>query len=194
MTQIKSVCVYCGASQISNPRFNAPTDALGAALAKAGITLVYGGGSPGLMGRVANAALAEGGKVVGVIPEHILKIEVRHNSLTELYVVPSMHIRKQMMAERADAFVIFPGGIGTLEEAFEILTWRFLGIHDKPVIVANIDGYWDPFLRLFDHMGKEGFTRQEHRDTFVVANNVDEVMAILKTPVESTEPVQVDKI
>lgn len=193
MSRITSVCVYCGSSSVSDPRFDAPTIELGQELAKAGMTTVYGGGSPGLMGKVADAALSAGGKVVGIIPEHILKLEIRHNQLTELHVVPSMHVRKQMMAERADAFVVLPGGLGTLDETFEILTWKYLGLHNKPVIMANILNYWDPFIALSDHMLKSGFMREEHRSTFVEARSIAEVMQILTTTDTSSEKVQIDK-
>lgn len=194
MSQIKSVCVYCGSSKTSNPAFDAPTIQLGRALAKEGMTLVYGGGSPGLMGKVANACMEAGGKVIGIIPDHILKLEIRHNSLTELHVVESMHVRKQMMAERADAFVILPGGIGTLDEAFEILTWKYLGIHSKLVIIANIDGYWDPFLSLMNHMQDHGFVREDHMRTFVEVKSIEDLMNILKTSSVSEERLQSERI
>lgn len=194
MPQIKSVCVYCGSSTSSDPKFDAPARALGTALAKAGITTVYGGGSPGLMGKVADAAMDAGGSVVGIIPEHILKLEIRHNNLTELHVVNSMHERKQMMAERADAFVVLPGGIGTLDETFEILTWKYLGVHDKPVILANIDGYWDPFNDFFVHMKKHGFVRDVHCQTYTSVDTIEDVMNILVTEPTTTTRVQTEKI
>ncbi len=194
MPQIKSVCVYCGSSTSSDPKFDAPARALGTALAKAGITTVYGGGSPGLMGKVADAAMDAGGSVVGIIPEHILKLEVRHNNLTELHVVNSMHERKQMMAERADAFVVLPGGIGTLDETFEILTWKYLGVHDKPVILANIDGYWNPFNDFFAHMKKYGFVRDVHCQTYTSVDTIEDVMNILVTEPATTTRVQTEKI
>jgi uncharacterized protein (TIGR00730 family) len=194
MSRISSVCVYCGSSTVSDPRFDQSAIELGQRLAKEGITTVYGGGSPGLMGKVADAALQAGGKVVGIIPEHILKLEIRHNQLTELHVVPSMHVRKQMMAERADAFVVLPGGLGTLDETFEILTWKYLGLHNKPVILANILNYWDPFMALSEHMLKSGFMREEHRTTFTEAQSIEEVMHILTSTQTSSEKVQTDKI
>lgn len=194
MSQIKSVCVYCGSSKTSDPRFNAPAKELGEALAKADITTVYGGGSPGLMGTVADAAMAAGGKVIGIIPDHILRLEVKHNNLTELHVVPSMHVRKQMMAERADAFVVLPGGIGTLDETFEILTWKYLGLHDKPVLIANIDGYWDPFQGFFDHMRQYGFVRDEHCRTYTMVNSISDIMDILTHSSATPNKVQTDKI
>lgn len=194
MAKIQSVCVYCGSSQTSDPKFDAPTIELGRKIAQAGLTLVYGGGSPGLMGKVADATLSAKGKVIGVIPEHILKLEVRHDELSELHVVPSMHVRKQMMAEKSDAFVVLPGGLGTLDETFEILTWKYLGMHGKPVIIANIDGYWGPFIDLIDHMLANGFMRQEHRETFVVANTVSEVMDIIAREEAAKAEVQVERL
>jgi hypothetical protein len=194
MKEIKSVCVYCGSSTTSDPKFDAPAIALGTALAKAGVTTVYGGGSPGLMGKVADAAINAGGKCVGIIPEHILRLEIRHNNLTELHVVNSMHERKQMMAERADAFVVLPGGIGTLDETFEILTWKYLGVHDKPVIIANIDGYWDFFQDAFDHMKKFGFVRDEHCRTYQMATTIEDVMNIITKVGTTSTRVQTEKI
>lgn len=194
MTKINSACVYCGSSTTSDPRFDAPTLDLGASLAKSGITLVYGGGSPGLMGKVADSCLKTGGKVIGIIPDHILKLEVRHNELTELHVVDNMHTRKMMMAEKADAFVIMPGGLGTLDEAFEIMTWKYLGVHNKPIIIANIDGYWDPLIALIHHMNKFQFVREDHMKTFVEAKTVAEVMHLLESAEKSTTPFQTEKI
>lgn len=194
MSEIKSVCVYCGSSTISDPVFDAPTQLLGRSLAEAGITLVYGGGNPGLMGKVADSCMSSGGKVIGIIPDTILKLEARHDRVSELHVVPSMHVRKQMMAEKADAFVVMPGGLGTLDETFEILTWKYLGIHDKPVIIANIDGYWQPMLDLIYHMAHKRFVREEHISTFKVANSVSEVMTLLGCETCSDMPVQSDKM
>ncbi len=194
MNQIKSACVYCGSSTTSDPSFDAPTELLGASLAKAGITLVYGGGNPGLMGKVANSCMDAGGKVIGIIPDTILKLEARHDKVTELHVVPNMHVRKQMMAEKSDAFIVMPGGLGTLDETFEILTWKYLGIHNKPVIIANIDGYWDPMLDLIRNMAEKRFVREEHLNTFVVANNVSEIMDILASQKCSESGVLTDKI
>lgn len=194
MSKIKSACVYCGSSSTSDPAFDAPTIDLGQSLAKAGITLVYGGGSPGLMGKVANSCMDAGGAVIGIIPDHILKLEVKHNQLTELHIVDNMHTRKMMMADKADAFVIMPGGLGTLDEAFEIMTWKYLGVHNKPVIIANIDGYWDPLIALIQHMYAHKFVREEHINTYVEAKTVAEVMEILKSSEKSTTPIQAEKI
>jgi len=163
-------------------------------LAQADITLVYGGGSPGLMGKVANSCMDAGGKVIGIIPDHILKLEVRHNQLSELHVVDNMHTRKMMMAEKADAFVIMPGGLGTLDEAFEIMTWKYLGVHNKPVIIANIDGYWDPLIALIHHMNTFQFVREEHMNTYVVVETIADVLNILKTSEKSQTPLHTEKI
>ncbi len=194
MNQIKSVCVYCGSSTTSDPSYDAPTELLGQSLAKAGITLIYGGGNPGLMGKVANSCMEAGGKVIGIIPDAILKLEARHDNVTELHVVPNMHVRKQMMAEKSDAFIVMPGGLGTLDETFEILTWKYLGIHNKPVIIANIDGYWNPMLELIRNMADKRFVREEHLKTFVVADNVPHIMDILDQQECSDSAVLSDKI
>ncbi len=194
MNQIKSVCVYCGSSTTSDPSYDAPTELLGQSLAKAGITLIYGGGNPGLMGKVANSCMQAGGKVIGIIPDAILKLEARHDNVTELHVVPNMHVRKQMMAEKSDAFIVMPGGLGTLDETFEILTWKYLGIHNKPVIIANIDGYWNPMLELIRNMADKRFVREEHLNTFVVADNVPHIMDILDQQECSDPTVLSDKI
>ena len=146
------------------------------------------------MGKVANSCMDAGGAVIGIIPDHILKLEVRHNQLTELHVVDNMHTRKMMMADKADAFVIMPGGLGTLDEAFEIMTWKYLGVHNKPVIIANINGYWDPLLGLIQHMHVHQFVRDEHMKTYVEAKTVQEVIDILLSTEKSTTPVQTEKI
>ena len=165
--RITSVCVYCGsASGVAEPYKKAAHD-IGAALAERKLRTVYGGGHVGLMGIVADAALKAGGEVIGIIPEHIRSHEVQHMGLTELHVVPDMHTRKRMMVERADAFVIMPGGLGTLDEAFEILTWKKLGLHSKPVIIFNQDGYWDPSPGLIDRTIKDGFAKPEDAELYL---------------------------
>jgi hypothetical protein len=155
--KIRRLCVYCGSSPGADPRYRDAARALGAGLAASGIELVYGGGRNGLMGLVADAALAGGGAVVGVIPRHLQSRELAHLGLTELVVVDSMHGRKAAMAERADAFAVLPGGIGTLDETIEILSWRQLGLHDKPVFVIDIAGYWAPLAELFEHIVAKEF-------------------------------------
>ena len=152
-----SVCVYCGSRHGARPSYTAAARALGQAIGSRHWQLVYGGGQVGLMGEVADATLAAGGRVVGVIPESLKKLEVGHLGLHELHVVPTMHVRKQMMAERADAFVALPGGIGTLEALYEVWTWRQLGYHDQPIGLLNIDGYYDDLLRFMANTVEQGF-------------------------------------
>ncbi|MEO7244900.1 MAG: TIGR00730 family Rossman fold protein [Rubrivivax sp.] len=152
-----SLCVYCGSRSGADPAYAAAARAVGDGLGRRGEQLVYGGGNIGLMGIVADAALAAGGRVVGIIPQALMVREVGHSTLSEQHVVPTMHLRKQMMAERADAFLALPGGLGTLEELFEVWTWRQLGYHDKPVGVLNVAGYWDPLLRFLDGCVEQGF-------------------------------------
>ena len=152
-----SVCVFCGSRHGARPAYTAAAQALGRAIGSRGWQLVYGGGQVGLMGEVADATLAAGGRVVGVIPESLKKLEVGHLRLHELHVVPTMHVRKQMMAERADVFIALPGGIGTLEELYEVWTWRQLGYHDQPIGLVNTQGYFDPLLLFMAHTVAEGF-------------------------------------
>lgn len=173
---IKSLCVFCGSGRGHDPRYSQAAARLGGLLAERGVTLIYGGGNIGLMGDLAEAALAKGGKVVGVIPEHLVRWEVAHLGLSELIVVDSMHSRKARMFELSDAVAVLPGGMGTLDETFEFLTWRQLKLHDKPVVVANEGGYWNPLLALIDAMVAEGFARDEHRRLITVVERVDEVI------------------
>jgi uncharacterized protein (TIGR00730 family) len=156
-SRIRRLCVYCGSSIGADPRYREAATALGAGLAAAGIELVYGGGRNGLMGAVADAVLAGGGAAIGVIPRHLQDREVAHLGLSELVIVETMHQRKQAMAERSDAFVALPGGVGTLDETIEILSWRQLGLHDKPIYIVDIGGYWSPLATLFDHVSASGF-------------------------------------
>jgi uncharacterized protein (TIGR00730 family) len=159
----KRICVFCGSSRGSRPSYVEVAQRLGTALARRGTGLVYGGGRVGLMGALADAALAEGGEVIGIIPEALLAWEVAHAGLTDLQVVASMHERKARMADLADAFVALPGGYGTLEEFCEVLTWSQLGLHAKPCGLVNVEGYYDPLLALLDHAVAERFVRPEHR-------------------------------
>jgi uncharacterized protein (TIGR00730 family) len=160
---VRSVCVFCGSSAGARPEYATAAETLGREIARRGLTLVYGAGNVGLMGVVADACLAEGGRVVGFIPESLVAWEVAHEGLTERYVTRSMHERKMGMADRADAFVALPGGVGTFEELFEVLTWAQLGIHNKPVALLNTAGFYDPLLALLDHAVAERFLRPEHR-------------------------------
>lgn len=179
MEKISSVCVYCGSSGSVDESYREAATQLGRELGQRGIRLIYGGGRVGLMGIAADAALAAGGEVVGIIPSHIQALEIEHTGLTELHVVDDMHTRKKMMAEMSDGFVILPGGLGTLDETFEILTWKQLKLHDKPVVIADIGGYWRPLTGLIDHMIEAGFAREGHRKLFTVVDNVGEVMEAL---------------
>lgn len=159
MQQITRLCVYCGSSAGGDRRFAEAARELGGALGEAGIELVFGGGRVGLMGVVADAVLAAGGRVVGVIPDRLRSAELAHQGVSELVVTANMHDRKRVMAERADAFAVLPGGIGTLDEMFEMLTWRALGLHDKAIFIVDIAGYWQPLRGLLDHLAAHGFTR-----------------------------------
>ena len=157
MANLKSICVYCGSADGVDPAYAAAAAQFGKLLAQSGIRLVYGGGSVGLMGIVARNVMAAGGEVTGIIPQFLLEREVMLKEVTELVVTPDMHERKRIMFERSDAFVALPGGIGTLEETVEMLTWAQLGRHAKPVALANIKGFWDPLKELLEHMQAQGF-------------------------------------
>jgi uncharacterized protein (TIGR00730 family) len=172
------VCVYCGSSTGNDPRFAAVARAFGAALARAGIGVVYGGGRVGLMGAVADAALEAGGEVIGVIPRFLEEREVAHHGV-DLRVVESMHERKQLMSELSDAFVALPGGFGTFEEFFEIVTWVQLGLIDAPCIVANVDGYYDALIALIDGAVANGFIQARTRAIVESYASLDEVLARL---------------
>lgn len=168
MSRLGAVTVFCGSSPGRDPAFAAAAERLGQALAASGRSLVYGGGHVGLMGRMADSALAAGGHVIGVIPEAMMAREVGHRGLPDLRVVASMHERKALMAELGDAFVALPGGFGTLDELFEIVTWAQLGLHAKPIGLLNVSGYFDFLLRFADRSSADGFVRPEHRALLVV--------------------------
>jgi uncharacterized protein (TIGR00730 family) len=161
--RLERICVFCGSNAGARPEYAGAARAMGRALLERGIGLVYGGGNVGLMGIVADTVLAGGGEVIGVIPEALMAREVGHDALTELHVVRTMHERKAMMADRADGFVALPGGFGTLEEFFEVLTWSQLGVHPKPCGLLNVAGYYDPLLALVDRGVEEGFIPPRHR-------------------------------
>jgi len=180
MSQIRSLCVYCGSSGRGRPSHHEAAMRLGGILAKAGVRLVYGGGRIGMMGLVADAVLAGGGEVVGIIPRFLDQVEVGHSGVSRLLVTENMHERKEKMAELSDAFLILPGGLGTLDETFEILTWKQLQLHDKPVVIADIDGYWQPLVSLIDRMIEENYAKPEHRELFRVVASVDEVLPALE--------------
>jgi len=176
---LTSLCVYCGSRPGNRPEYMAAATELGTLLAQRGITLVYGGASVGIMGRVADATLAAGGKVIGVIPKKLDAKEVAHQGLTELHVVDSMHTRKAMMAKFSDAFVALPGGIGTLEELFEVWTWLQLGYHTKPVGVLNTVDYWSDLLQFLDRTHDEGFVGTETRQLLQVADTPAAMLDLL---------------
>lgn len=189
MTKIKNVCVYCGSSSKVDDAYKQAATTMGHLIAAEGWGVVYGGGRVGLMGLVADAALEKGASVVGIIPEHIQEREVEHNDLTELHVVDTMHVRKQMMVDRSEAFIILAGGLGTLDEFFELMTWKQLGLHDKPIVVVNINGYWTKMLESIDHIAAEGFMREEDKGLFVSVDTVEDVAeAIKNAPNEKFDP------
>ncbi|MDA0182975.1 TIGR00730 family Rossman fold protein [Solirubrobacter phytolaccae] len=166
---MKSVCVYCGSSLGNDPAYAEAATQLATVLATRGIRVVYGGASVGLMGLVADTALAAGGEVAGVIPQVLVDKEIAHPGLTELHTVGSMHERKALMAELSDAFIALPGGIGTLEELIEVYTWSYLGIHDKPFGLVNTNGYYDGFTAFLDHASAAGFLKPESRAKLTVS-------------------------
>ncbi len=176
---IESVCVYCGSRHGDDLRFTHEARALGRGIAERGLRLVYGAGDVGLMGEVARAALGAGGKTIGVIPRHILDLEVGLRDCTAFVVVDTMHERKKIMFANADAVVALPGGAGTLDELFEVLTWRQLGLHAKPLILVNVDGFWDPLLSLIDHVIARGFAGETLRGFVTVAEDATEALAAL---------------
>ena len=182
MQQIRSVCVYCGSAGAVDQRYRAAPDELGRSLAAAGITLVFGGGRIGLMGIAADAALAAGGQVIGVIPASLRDAELAHSGVSELVVVDTMHDRKRVMAERSDAFAVLPGGIGTLDEAFEILTWRQLRLHDKPIFLVDIAGYWQPLRALLDHIVARRFAASLVPRLVEIVPTVSALMVALAPP------------
>ena len=189
MTTIKSLCVYCGSSMNVDEDFKQAAKKMGEILAQNNIRLVYGGGKAGLMGIIADAVMQNGGEAIGIIPSHISDREIQHKGLTELHVVDTMHVRKQMMVDNSDAFLIMPGGIGTLDETCEIMTWRQLGIHDKPIVVADLKGYWKPFVNMIDNIISEGFMREDDKKIITIVDTIDDVMdALERAPRESFDP------
>ena len=164
---MNSVCVFCGSSEGTRPDYAGAAREMGAEIARRGLTLVYGGGKVGLMGAVADAALAEGGEVVGVMPRALVRKEISHKGLAKLHVVGSMHERKMLMNDLSDGFVALPGGYGTLEEFLEVLSWAQLGIHAKPCALLDTHGFWRPLASLFDHAVTEGFVHPDHRSLVV---------------------------
>ncbi len=189
MKTISNVCVYLGSSGRCDDMYKKATEHLGVLMAKANMGLVYGGGRVGLMGILAESVMKSGGRAIGIIPEHISKREVSHEGLTELHVVDSMHTRKQMMVSKSDAFVVMPGGIGTLDELCEVMTWKQLGIHDKPIIICNVGGYWTPFIAMIDNVIAGKFMREEDRRLVTVVERVEDIVpALTQAPSETFDP------
>lgn len=180
MTNIQSVCVYCGASVRAEKIYKDAASRMGEILARAGLQVVFGGGKLGLMGIVADNALAHGARVVGIIPKLLEDFEGAHPTLSELHIVDTMHTRKKKMSDLADAFIILPGGFGTLDELFEILTWKQLQMHEKPVIVVNVNGYWDPLKKLIHNIIEQHFAPTSHALFATFVDSPDEVLDILE--------------
>ena len=194
MSRITSLCVYCGSSSGHDPRHAETAAALGRLMAREDITLVYGGGRVGLMGIVADSILGAGGKAIGVIPTMLKTVELAHAGLTQLIAVDTMHARKHRMFEIADAFAILPGGLGTLDEAFEIITWRQLGLHDKPILLIDSDGYWRPFKELIAHVIAGGFARPENARLVTPVPDVAQIPAILASLPAPALPERPDRL
>lgn len=184
--RLKSLCVFCGSSTGVDPRLGAAAARLGRHMAEAGVRLIYGGGELGLMGILAKAVMAHGGQVTGIIPEHLTRVEKAFDGVTELHVVDSMHTRKHKMFGLADAFAVLPGGMGTLDETFEILTWKQLRLHAKPTILVNQDGYWRKWLELVAHVVSSGFAHPDTQRLYAVVGDVDEVLAAAGAELESS--------
>jgi uncharacterized protein (TIGR00730 family) len=187
--ELSSICVFCGSNAGARPAYLEAADAVGRGLAQRGIRVVYGGGKIGMMGAVADGALAAGGEVIGIIPQAIFDLEIGHTGLEDLRVVASMHERKALMAELSDAFIALPGGIGTLEELFEVYTWAQLGIHAKPLGLLDVAGYYEPLVAFLDHAVRERFLRAETRTMLAAGESLDALLAQLAT----WEPVTVHK-
>ena len=190
---LTSVCVFCGASTGANPLYREAAQALGRAIAERRLTLVYGGGAVGLMGIVADAALAAGGEVIGIIPQSLKDKEIGHRGLTRLEVVDGMHARKARMAELSDAFIALPGGLGTLEELFEVWTWGQLGYHGKPLGLLEVNGFYEKLTGFLDHVVSEGFVRPQHRAMLQVDAGPDALLDALDAWEPVVQPKWVDQ-
>ncbi|MEO8734995.1 MAG: TIGR00730 family Rossman fold protein [Edaphobacter sp.] len=177
---IHNIAVFCASASGADPVYKAAADELGCALAVHNIGVIYGGATVGLMCAVAESALAHGGRVVGVIPEVLVDLEVAHHGISELHVVDTMHTRKALMGEKSDAFLVMPGGFGTLEEMFEVLAWQTLKLHNKPIVLLNINGFYDQLLGFLDHAVRHGMLKQTSREILLVANTVKDALAMLE--------------
>ena len=192
MAVLKTVCVYCGSGTGADPIYGEAARELGRRFAETGIRLVYGGGSVGLMGEIASAVLRHGGHVTGIIPRFLSERERLLRGVDELIVTENMHARKRLMFERAEAFVALPGGIGTLEELVEMLTWGQLGRHEKPVVLANVGGFWNPLLALFAHMTEQGFIRPGLTVTYMAVDRVADIVPKLQETVRGVAQAALD--
>lgn len=181
MAHIKSLCVYCGSRPGRNSDFQKIAQKFGDILAQEKIRLVYGGGNVGLMGVIANRVMKQGGKVTGIIPRHLDEEEEGWKEATDFFVVDNMHDRKRKMFDHSDAFVALPGSIGTLDETIEVITWKQLGLHNKPIVIVNMDNYWQHLLALIDHFIDQEFTSPKTRDLFHVVDKVEDVVPLLKS-------------
>ncbi|MEM7172195.1 MAG: TIGR00730 family Rossman fold protein [Pseudomonadota bacterium] len=179
-----SLCVFCGASSAVDQTHLQLAQEVGRTAAKRGMTIVFGGGRVGLMGHMADSALDHGGHVVGIIPQHLEDWEVGHQGTSEYHVVDSMHTRKKMMFDRSDAFCVLPGGLGTLDETFEMITWKQLKLHSKPIILLNYNNYWDPLLMLIDHQVRNGYMHGSVEQLVTIAESCDQVFDLLSTKVK----------
>jgi len=177
---LRTLCVYCGSSPGAHPAYVEAANAFGKSLATEGIRLVYGGGNVGIMGAIADSVMNAGGKVIGVIPEHLATKELAHEGLTELHRVHSMHERKLKMAELSDAFIALPGGVGTIEEIFEVFTWTQLGLHAKPCAFLNVEGYYSRLFEFLDHMMAEQFIKAEHLTALIRSDNAIDLLRQLR--------------
>jgi uncharacterized protein (TIGR00730 family) len=183
MKKIQAIGVYCSSYEGLNEIYRKAAFELGQELAKHEITMIYGGGAQGLMGEASRSAMAHGGKVIGFMPNHLKDYETPNSAITELHMVDTMHTRKRLMFEHSDAFLALPGGFGTLDETFEIITWQQLKLHDKPIIFINVNGYWDPLQQLTSNIFDQGFANVEHKKYFKFVNSIPEAFqALLKAP------------
>jgi uncharacterized protein (TIGR00730 family) len=193
--ELSSICVFCGSNAGAEPAYLEAAEVVGRSLAQRGVRVVYGGGKVGMMGAVADAARDSGGEVVGVIPQAIFDLEIGHTGLADLRVVGSMHERKALMAELSDAFIALPGGIGTLEELFEVYTWAQLGIHAKPLGLLDVVGYYQPLVAFLDHAVQERFVRSETRTLLAVSDDLEDLLAALETwePISAHKWIDLDQ-
>ena len=182
---IQNIAVFCASANGNNPIYREAAERLGRTLAEKSIGLIYGGATVGLMSAVAESCLAAGGRVVGVIPEVLVDLEVAHQGITELHITDTMHTRKALMGEKSDAFIILPGGFGTFEEMFEVLAWQTLKLHQKPILLLNINGFYNPLLAFLDHCVSEGMLKQKSREILLVADTVEDALTRLSANVSA---------